>query len=113
MELTLQVFWENAWLDAGTINFVKPSLGLMGTPTFSYGAEYVVQAFERIDDFDCENLIDKSAVGVNLPCHFGGDYLRGEVAPVLRDIIPQGASRRLWVKNAGKNYMPRARNQDR
>jgi serine/threonine-protein kinase HipA len=98
MELTLQVHWEDEWHDAGTIRFHDPKKGLTGRPSFLYETTYTVKALEKLGNFDSENLIDKMAVGVNLPCHFGGDYLHGEIAPVLRDIIPQGASRRLWVK---------------
>ena len=106
MELTLQVHWENEWHDAGTIRFHDPRKGLTGKPSFLYKTTYTVKALEKFGNFDSENLIDKTAVGVNLPCHFGGDYLHGEIAPVLRDIIPQGASRRLWVKMMGYDRDP-------
>lgn len=106
MNLTLQIFWENEWHDAGIIRFTKPEDGLFGKPIFSYDTQYTLKALERLGDFDTENLIDKTAVGVNLPCHFGGDYFNGEIAPVLRDIIPQGAGRRLWVKMMGFDRDP-------
>jgi serine/threonine-protein kinase HipA len=106
MNLTLQVHWENEWHDAGIVRFLKPENGLLGDPFFSYDTRYTVNALEYLGDFNAENLIDKTAVGVNLPCHFGGDYLNGEIAPVLRDIIPQGASRRLWVKMMGYSRDP-------
>jgi len=106
MELTLQVHWENEWHDAGVIRFHDEKAGLAGRPTFLYDVDYTVKALERLGDFDAESLIDMTAIGVNLPCHFGGDYLHGEVAPILRDIIPQGASRRLWVKMMGYDRDP-------
>ncbi|MFL1486047.1 HipA domain-containing protein [Marinobacter sp. LN3S78] len=43
---------------------------------------------------------------MNLPCHFGGDYVDGEIAPVLRDIIPQGAGRRHWIRMLGLERDP-------
>ena len=106
MNLTLQIHWENEWHDAGTVRFPDPNKGLHGRPMFSYDTAYTVKALERLGDFASTNLIDKTAVGVNLACHFGGDYLNGEIAPVLRDIIPQGASRRLWVKMLGYDRDP-------
>lgn len=106
MNITLQIHWENEWRDAGTIRFRKPENGLLGDPFFSYDTRYTVNALECLGDFNAENLIDKTAVSVRLPCHFGGDYLNGEVAPVLRDIIPQGASRRLLVKMMGYSRDP-------
>lgn len=106
MELTLQVHWGNEWHNAGVIRFHAPNKGLTGKPSFLYDTAYTVKALENLGDFNSENLIDKTSVGVNLPCHFGGDYLNGEVAPVLRDIIPQGASRRLWVKMMGYDRDP-------
>ena len=101
MELTLQIHWNNRWHDAGLIRFVQPQQGLAGKPMFSYSAGYAVEALEWLGDFEAQGLIDKTAVGVNLPCHLGGDYLAGEIAPVLRDIIPQGAGRRHWLKMLG------------
>ncbi|WP_166253348.1 HipA domain-containing protein [Marinobacter salicampi] len=106
MNLTLQIHWENEWHDAGTVRFDEPEKGLLGRPSFSYETQYTLKALERLGDFAMENLIDKTAVGVNLPCHFGGDYFNGEIAPVLRDIIPQGAGRRLWVKMMGYDRDP-------
>lgn len=106
MELTLQLHWENEWHDAGLVHFPKPEEGLFGRPRFSYSAQYALEALDYLGDFDTETLIDKTAAGVNLPCHFGGDYLKGQIAPVLRDIIPQGASRRLWVKLLGYDRDP-------
>src|SRR5680860_344700 len=106
MQLTLQIHWENKWRDAGIIRFCDPAKGLEGSPTFSYDTAYTVDALERLGDFDSTALIDKTAVGVNIPCRFGGDFTEGEIAPVLRDIIPQGASRRLWVKMLGFDRDP-------
>ncbi|MAZ05742.1 HipA domain-containing protein [uncultured Marinobacter sp.] len=106
MELTLQIHWNNRWHDAGLIRFVQPQQGLAGKPMFSYSAGYAVEALEWLGDFEAQGLIDKTAVGVNLPCHLGGDYLAGEIAPVLRDIIPQGAGRRHWLKMLGYERDP-------
>lgn len=75
--------------------------GLAGTPSFVYSTEYACRVLEGHQDLESQEVIGKSAVGVNLPCSFNGDYYEGEVAPVLRDIIPQGASRRLWLKRLG------------
>ncbi len=108
MDLKLQIHWENEWHDAGLVQFPKPEEGLLGLPRFSYSAQYALKALDYLGDFDTETLIDRTAVGVNLPCHFGGDYLKGQIAPVLRDIIPQGASRRLWVKLLGYDRDPGA-----
>jgi serine/threonine-protein kinase HipA len=101
MNLTLQIHWDNQWHDAGIVTFRDPGQGLLGSPTFSYDTDYVVNALDRAGDFEQEDLIDRTAVGVKLPCIFGGDYTDGEIIPVLRDIIPQGAGRRHWVKILG------------
>ncbi|MDX1558303.1 MAG: HipA domain-containing protein [Marinobacter sp.] len=106
MELTLQIHWNNRWHDAGLIRFVQPEKGLSGKPMFSYSADYAVEALEWLGDFEARGLIDKTAVGINLPCHLGGDYLAGEIAPVLRDIIPQGAGRQHWLKMLGYERDP-------
>jgi serine/threonine-protein kinase HipA len=106
MNLTVQVHWNKHWHDAGTVRFRMPGEGLRGAPSFSYSAEYALAALEQGGDFETQNLIDKTAVSVNLPCHFGGDYHKGEITPVLRDIIPQGAGRRHWVKILGYDRDP-------
>ncbi|WP_018404672.1 type II toxin-antitoxin system HipA family toxin [Marinobacter gelidimuriae] len=106
MNLTVQVHWNKHWHDAGTVRFQMPGEGLRGAPSFSYSAEYALAALEQGGDFETQNLIDKTAVSVNLPCHFGGDYHKGEITPVLRDIIPQGAGRRHWVKILGYDRDP-------
>ena len=102
MNLTLQVHWENEWHDAGIVRFLKPENGLLGDPFFSYDTRYTVNALEYLGDFNAENLIDKTAVGVNLPCHFGGDYLAGglklnlagEVLMALNTLIEGGPAPR-------------------
>jgi serine/threonine-protein kinase HipA len=101
MSLTLQIHWDNQWHDAGIVEFPYESDGLLGKPTFSYDIEYVLAALEQGGDYDREDLNNKKAVGVNLPCILGGDFMEGEIAPVLRDIIPQGAGRRALVKQLG------------
>lgn len=106
MNLTLQIHWDYQWHDAGIVSFRDPDHGLRGNPTFSYDTGYVVNALDRSGDFEKEDLIDRTAVGVNLPCIFGGDYVAGEIVPVLRDIIPQGAGRRHWVKTLGYDRDP-------
>lgn len=106
MSLTLQIHWDNQWHDAGVIEFRDPDQGLRGNPTFSYDMEYALKALERIGDFDHQDLIDRTAVGVNLPCIFAGDYMNGEIVPILRDIIPQGAGRRHWVRSLGYDRDP-------
>ena len=106
MNLTLEIHWENTWHAAGEVRFMHPSQGLPGQPSFYYHANYAAAALESSGNFDQTNLIDHRAVGVNLPCHFGGDYHAGEIAPVLRDIIPQGAGRRFWVSQLGHSKDP-------
>lgn len=106
MSLTLQIHWDNQWHDAGSVEFRNEDDGLLGSPKFSYDTEYALNALERAGDFEREDLNDKTAVGVNLPCIIAGDYLDGEIAPVLRDIIPQGAGRRAMVKQLGYERDP-------
>lgn len=106
MSLTLQIHWDNQWHDAGVIEFRDSDQGLRGNPTFSYDLEYALKALERIGDFDHQDLIDRTAVGVNLPCILAGNYMNGEIVPILRDIIPQGAGRRHWVKSLGYDRDP-------
>lgn len=109
MQLTLQVHWDFQWHDVGTLNFRKPASGLRGEPSFSYDAQYVLKALERAGDLEKENLANQMAVGFNLPCNFYRDYPGGEIGPVLRDIIPQGAARRQWVKLLGYGRDPEQR----
>jgi len=106
MNLTLEIHWENTWHAAGEVRFMHSSQGLPGQPSFYYHANYAAAALESSGNLDQTNLIDHRAVGVNLPCHFGGDYHAGEIAPVLRDIIPQGAGRRFWVSQLGHSKDP-------
>lgn len=109
MHLTIQVHWDHQWHDAGTVGFRTPALGLGGRPSFTYHTEYALKALERVDDLEKEDLVDQTAISLNLPCNFFRDYPNGEVAPVLRDIIPQGAARRHWVKLLGYNRDPEQR----
>lgn len=106
MDLTLQIHWDHQWHDAGVVKFHKPDLGLQGAPSFVYHTNYVVEALERFGDFEKADLADENAVGVNLPCNFHRDYLAGEIAPILRDIIPQGAARQTWVRRLGHKRDP-------
>mgnify|MGYP003641784195 FL=1 len=106
MSLTLQIHWDNQWHDAGTVAFPHETDGLLGKPTFSYDIQYVLAALEQGGDYEREDLNNKKAVGVNLPCILGGDFMAGEIAPILRDIIPQGAGRRALVKQLGYSRDP-------
>lgn len=109
MHLTIQVHWGHEWHDAGTVGFRKPDLGLRGRPSFTYQTEYVLKALEQAGDLEKEDLVDQKALSLNLPCNFFRDYPSGEIAPILRDIIPQGAARRHWVKLLGYNRDPEQR----
>lgn len=109
MQLTIQVHWGHQWHDAGIVGFRKPALGLGGTPSFTYHTEYALKALERAGDLEKEDLVDQTATSLNLPCNFFRGYPNGEVAPILRDIIPQGAARRHWVKLLGYNRDPEQR----
>jgi serine/threonine-protein kinase HipA len=101
MNLTLEIHWDNVWRTAGQVRFMHPDQGLYGQPGFYYHAGYTIEALESSGNLNQTNLIDHRAASVNLPCHFGGDYHSGQVAPVLRDIIPQGAGRRFWARQLG------------
>lgn len=93
--LTLQAFWGGHWRDAGQVVFAAPEKGLTGRLQFYYDPGYVNAA----DDFRSGlEFIDERAVGVNVPGNFSGHYTEREIAPVLRDIIPQGAGRRSLEK---------------
>lgn len=109
MHLTIQIHWDNQWHDAGIVTFHKPNLGLQGAPSFVYHTNYVVEALERCGDFEKNDLVDQTAIGLNVPCNFSEDYLKGEIAPILRDIIPQGAARQRWVSRLGYTRDPEQR----
>ena len=106
MDLTLQIHWDGEWHDAGKIQFHDKGRGLYGKPNFMYDTHYILKALEHSLAEADQDVTDKTAVGVNIPCGFGADFFNGEIAPVLRDIIPQGASRRLWVRALGYDRDP-------
>ncbi|MBS8232548.1 hypothetical protein DYI41_16580 [Marinobacter salarius] len=106
MQLTLQVYWDFQWHDVGNVVFREPESGLQGAPNFSYHVAYILKALERAGNLEKEDLANQMAIGLNLPCSFSRDYMGGEIAPVLRDIIPQGAARRQWVSLLGYRRDP-------
>lgn len=95
--LTLQAHWNGQWHDAGDVTFADPDRGLEGPMQFYYNPMYINDA----DDFRPGlGFGDERAIGVHVPGDFSGHFNEQPIAPILRDIIPQGAGRdnllRLW-----------------
>ncbi|MCL7942925.1 hypothetical protein [Marinobacter sp. ATCH36] len=95
--LTIQAHWDGHWIDAGKVVFRDPNKGLTGALQFYYDTMYVNDA----DTFRPGlNFTDEGAISVALPGDFVSHFNDQHVAPPLRDMIPQGASRRslcrLW-----------------
>lgn len=93
--LTIQSHWDGAWHDTGDVVFADTSKGLTGSMQFYYHPEYVNKADDLRPGLD---FTDERSIGVNIPGNFAGHYGEKEIAPVLRDIIPQGAGRRALLK---------------
>lgn len=94
--LTVQVYWNYQWHDAGIVRFPKPKNGLTGDMTFTYSGKYVNAVTTAQEGL---SFRDERSIGHNVPGHLMKGYLREPVAPVLRDIIPQGAGRRYLLRN--------------
>ncbi|PVY76854.1 serine/threonine-protein kinase HipA [Tamilnaduibacter salinus] len=95
--LTLQAHWNGLWRDAGDVTFADPDRGVEGPMQFYYNPIYINDA----DDYRPGlGFRDERAIGVHVPGEFSGHFNEQPVAPILRDIIPQGAGRdnllRLW-----------------
>lgn len=93
--ITIQLFHQGRWLDAGDVRFLDPGKGLTGRMHFYYNPAFIAEVAGTGFEFT-----DERAVGANVPANFTGHYDEAQIAPVLRDIIPQGAGRRalerLW-----------------
>lgn len=94
--LTVQVYWNHQWYDAGTIRFPNPKAGLTGDMTFTYSGKYVNAVTTAKEGLSFK---DERAIGHNVPGHLMKGYPREPVASVLRDIIPQGAGRRYLLRH--------------
>lgn len=94
--LTVQVYWNYQWHDAGTVRFPNPKAGLTGDMTFTYNGTYVNAVTTAKEGLSFK---DERAIGHNVPGHLMKSYPRNPVAPVLRDIIPQGAGRRYLLRH--------------
>jgi len=94
--LTLQVYWNYQWHDAGTVRFPNPKTGLTGDMAFTYNGKYVNAVTTAKEGL---SFRDERAIGHHVPGHLMKRYPREPVAPVLRDIIPQGAGRRYLLRH--------------
>ncbi|MBO6849725.1 MAG: HipA domain-containing protein, partial [Marinobacter sp.] len=94
--LTVQVYWNYQWHDAGSVRFLEPKTGLAGDMTFTYSGRYVNAVTTAKEGL---SFRDERAIGHNVPGHLMKGYPREPVAPVLRDIIPQGAGRRYLLRH--------------
>jgi serine/threonine-protein kinase HipA len=94
--LTVQVYWNYQWYDAGTVRFPNPKTGLTGDMTFTYNGKYVNAVTTAKEGLSFK---DERAIGHHVPGHLMKGYPRDSVAPVLRDIIPQGAGRRYLLRH--------------
>jgi serine/threonine-protein kinase HipA len=94
--LTVQVYWNYQWHDAGTVRFPNTETGLTGDMTFTYNGKYVNAVTTAKEGLSFK---DERAIGHNIPGHLMKAYPREPVAPVLRDIIPQGAGRRYLLRH--------------
>lgn len=94
--LTIQVYWKYQWRDAGTVRFPNPKAGLTGDMMFTYIGKYVNAVTTAKEGLSFQ---DERAIGHNVPGHLMKSYSREPVAPVLRDIIPQGAGRRYLLRH--------------
>ncbi len=83
--LTVQVYWNYHWHDAGSVRFPVPKAGLTGDMTFTYKGTYVNAVTTAKEGL---SFRDERAIGHNVPGHLMKGYPREPVAPVLRDIIP-------------------------
>ena len=96
--LTVQVYWNYQWHDAGTVRFPNPKAGLTGDMTFTYSGRYVNAVTTAKEGLSFK---DERAIGHNIPGHLMKAYAREAIAPVLRDMIPQGAGRRYLLRQWG------------
>ncbi len=94
-KLTIQAYWSGRWMNVGEVLFADPGKGLTGAFQFFYGPAYINDADTCRPGID---FIDERSIGVHLPGSFVGHFNERHVAPVLRDMIPQGAARRALVK---------------
>jgi serine/threonine-protein kinase HipA len=94
--LTVQVYWDHKWHDAGTVRLPNPKAGLTGVMAFTYNGQYVNVVTTAKEGLSFK---DERAIGHNVPGHLMKGYPREALAPVLRDIIPQGAGRRYLLRH--------------
>jgi serine/threonine-protein kinase HipA len=94
--LTVQVYWNYQWHDAGSVRFPDPKTGLTGGMMFTYNGTYVNEVTSAKEGL---SFRDERAIGHHVPGHLMKVYPREPVAPVLRDIIPQGAGRRYLLRH--------------
>ena len=98
-QLTIQAYWNNTWHDTGQVVLRSPEQGLTGSFQFYYAAHYINTA----DTFrPGMGFIDERSVGINLPGNFVRHFNERHIAPVLRDMIPQGSGRRALLKLWGE-----------
>jgi serine/threonine-protein kinase HipA len=93
--LTIQLFWQGQWHDAGCVVFPDPVKGLTGSMSFFYDSHYVCEVTSQDEGL---TFVDERSIGCNVPGDLMRQYDRGPMAPILRDIIPQGAGRRHLLK---------------
>ncbi len=97
--LTIQAYWNGTWKNAGEVIFRDPQKGLAGALQFYYDPMYINDADTFRPGLD---FIDERAISVHLPGSFVGHFNEANVAPALRDMIPQGAGRRSLIKLWGE-----------
>lgn len=95
--LTVQVYWNYQWHDAGSVRFPNPKTGLTGDMTFTYNGKYVNEVTTAKEGLSFK---DERAIGHNVPGHLMKGYSR---EPVARTTVwPQEYQHSVYEPNYDK-----------
>jgi serine/threonine-protein kinase HipA len=94
MELTVQIFVDDAWVDAATLEVVEPEKGSASPCKLGYDFDY---ALNLIDEF----VNDERACSLLLPVELMEQHYQKHWFSFLEDIVPSGAARRILIRYFG------------
>ena len=97
MQLTIQLYLDQAWQDIAQLEISQPELGVRGPIALTYLQHHALEWMFHDDEYACS---------LTLPVELMLKYRNQRWFGFLEDIMPAGASRRYWITHLGLQDAP-------
>ncbi len=102
MNLTIQIFINDAWVDAATLTVVDPGKGASSPCKLGYDFDYALNLIN--ESTISEGVNDQRACSVLLPVELMEQHYHEHWFSFLEDIVPSGAARRILINYFGLQH---------